>query len=57
MAKNKVLIAGLTMTLTAGAVLAAYQRLVQPKYMSDAAAWIMMCCSSATANATRISHR
>ncbi len=35
MAKNKVLIAGLAMTLTAGAVLAAYQRLVQPKYMSD----------------------
>ncbi len=35
MANKKVLFAGLAMTLTAGVLLAAYQRLVQPKYMSD----------------------
>ncbi|MBP0971176.1 MAG: SGNH/GDSL hydrolase family protein, partial [Oscillospiraceae bacterium] len=35
MANKKVLFSGLAMVLTAGIVLAAYQRLVQPKYMSD----------------------
>ena len=35
MANKKVLFSGLAMVLAAGVVLAAYQRLVQPKYMSD----------------------
>lgn len=35
MANKKVLFSGLAMVLTAGVLLAAYQRLVQPKYMSD----------------------
>ena len=35
MAKKKVLLSGLAMALTAAVLLAGYQRLVQPKYMSD----------------------